>query len=158
MLAPFIDKPDFSSDLIIFIISFISSLEIVNVVCFAKSVQYIPDPKTFLWVDASVTDAAAVNPDDIKMILANGLSAFPVKDNPAFSDSSKSLPKNPYDCHILCNWVFNNFILAKESFAKALQSLKTFVLVNDNLWGKLFPSLESPTTSDEIWKFAIFYS
>ena len=28
---------------------------------------------------------------------------------------------NPSDCLILCNWVFDNFILADEPFAKALR-------------------------------------
>ena len=45
-----------------------------------------------------------------------------------------------------------NFTLAEELFAKALQSLKTCVLVNINLCRKLFSSLESPTTFDEIFK------
>ena len=32
----------------------------------------------FLWIAASVADAAAVNPNDIKTPLANGLSTFPL--------------------------------------------------------------------------------
>ena len=55
------------------------------------------------------------------------------------------LNENPPDCPILRNWFFDNFILVKELFAKALRSLGT-------LCGKLFPSLESPTTFDEIFK------
>ena len=39
---------------------------------------------------------------------------------------------------------FWNFILAKELFAKALESVATSVLVKNNLRGKL------PTTFDEI--------
>ena len=39
-------------------ISFVSSLGTINVVK--------PDPKIFLWIGASVTDAAAVNPNGIK--------------------------------------------------------------------------------------------
>ena len=46
---------------------------------------------------------------------------------------------------------FDNFILADELFAKALRSLETCVLVNNYLRGKLFSSLESPTTFDEIF-------
>ena len=42
-------------------------------------------------------------------------------------------PKNPPDWPILCGCVFDNFILAEELFAKALQSFETFVLVNNNL-------------------------
>ena len=46
----------------------------------------------------------------------------------------KSLPKNPPDCPISCNWVFENFILAE-----------TCVLVNNYSCGKLISSLESTT-------------
>ena len=35
--------------------------------------------KYFLWIAASVADAAAVNPNGIETLLANGLSTFPVK-------------------------------------------------------------------------------
>ena len=59
---------------------------------------------------------------------------------------------NSSDCHFLCNWVFDNFILADELLAKALKGLEICVLVNNNLCGKLFSSLESPTTFDEIFK------
>ena len=57
----------------------------------------------FLIVTASVADAAAVNPNGIKILLDSGLTTFPIKDNPDFSYSPKSLPKNPPDCPILCN-------------------------------------------------------
>ena len=61
----------------------------------------------FLWIAASVGDAA-VNPTYIKMPLANGLSTFPIKGKPVFSNGPKHLPKNPSDCYLLCNWVFDN--------------------------------------------------
>ena len=60
-----------------------------------------------------------------------------------FSNGPKSLPKNPPDCPILCYWVFDNFILAEELFAKALESLETCVLVTNNLCGKISSSLKS---------------
>ena len=60
----------------------------------------------FLWIAGSVAAAAAVYPNGIKILLANGLSTFPIKGNSVFSNSPKSLPKNRPDCHILCNWVF----------------------------------------------------
>ena len=119
-------------------ILFISLFEIINVV--------FPDPNIFLWIAAPVADAGAVNPNGIKTLLANGLSTFPIKGNPVFSNGPKSLPKNPPDCPILCNWVFDNFILAEELFAKALRNFQTCVLVHKNLCEKLFSSLESPTT------------
>ena len=88
----------------------------------------------------------------LKGFLANSLSTFPIKSNPVFSNGPKSLPKNPPDCTILCNSIFDNFILADEPFAKALRNFETCVLVNNNLCGKLFSSLESPRTLDEIFK------
>ena len=45
-------------------------------------------------------------------------------------------------------------MLPDEPFAKVSQSLKTCVLVNNNLCGKLVSSLESPITFDERFKFA----
>ena len=95
---------------------------------------------------ASVADVAAVNPNGIKTLLANGLSTIPIKDNPVFSNDPKSLPRNPRNCSILCNWVFDNFTLANELFAKVLWSFETCVLVNNNSCGKL------TTTFDEIFK------
>ena len=59
-----------------------------------------------------------------------------------FSNGPKSLSKNLSDRPILCNWVFNNFILTDKPLAKVLRSFKTWVLVNKNLWGKLFSSIE----------------
>ena len=53
--------------------SSISSLEIV---CLAKSERRAHDPKILLSIPAPATDAAAVNPNIIKTILANGLSTF----------------------------------------------------------------------------------
>ena len=116
-------------------ISYISSFEIINVV--------VPDPNIFLWIAAYVAAAAAVDLNGIKMLLTNGLSAFLIKGNPVFSNSPKSLTRNPLDSPILCNWVFDSFILAAKLFAKALRSFETFVLVNNNLREKLFSSLES---------------
>ena len=88
----------------IFMISFISSLEIINVV--------VPGSIIFLSIAAFVSDAAAVNSNGIKKLLANGLSTFFIKDNPVFSNGPKSLPKNPPNCAILCNRVFDNLTLA----------------------------------------------
>ena len=72
-----------------------------------------------MWIAATVVDAAAVNPNGIKTVLANGLSTFFIKGNPNFSNGPKSLPKNPPDCPTLRNGIFDNFTLADEPFAKA---------------------------------------
>ena len=45
-------------------------------------------------------------------------------------------------------------MLAEELFAKVLRSFETCILVNNNLYGKLFSSLESTTTFDEIFKIS----
>ena len=95
LITPFIDKPDSSKDLTILMISFIFSFEIINVV--------IPEPKRFFWITASVAHAAAVNPNGIKTLLANGLSIFPIKDNPDLSNGPKSLTENSPDFPISCN-------------------------------------------------------
>ena len=86
----------------IFIISFISSFEVINIV--------LPDPNIQLWIAASVAVAAVVSPNGIKTLLANRLGTFFMKDNRVFGSGFKSLLKNPHDFPILCNWVFDNFI------------------------------------------------
>ena len=69
----------------IFTISFISSFQIINVV--------LPDRDIFLCIAALVADGAAVNRNDIKTLIANGLSTFPIKGSPVFSNVPKSLLK-----------------------------------------------------------------
>ena len=58
-------------------------------------------------------------------------------------------------CHHQCkldSWIFDSFILADETFAKALWSLETCVLVNNNVHGEIVSSLELPTIFDERFK------
>ena len=74
-----------------------------------------PDPNILWWIAASVADVAAVNTTGVKTLLANGFTTFPIKDNPVFNNGPKSLPKNPPDCTILDNWVFESFILAEKA-------------------------------------------
>ena len=71
----------------------------------------------------------AINPNGVKMLLVNSLRTFFIKGKAAFGNGPKSLPWNPPACLILCNWVFDNFILTEELFAKALRSLETCVLL-----------------------------
>ena len=104
----------------------------------------------FLCIPASAAHAAAVNPKGINTLLANGLITFGIIGNPAFSNGPSNLPKNPPDYIIFDNWVFDNLILADELFAKALRRFETCVLVNNNLWGKLF--LLSPIILDDSLK------
>ena len=108
-------------------ISAIYSIETIGIV--------MPYPNVFFWIATSAADATVVNPNDIKTLLANGLIAFLIKNNPCLTKTS------PH-CAILCKGVFDNFILAQEPLVIALWSLETCVLVNNNLCWKLFSSLE----------------
>ena len=73
--------------------SSISSFDIISVV--------VPDPRNFLRIPASAADAAAVNPNGIKTLLASGLFTFFIKGNPAFSNGPRSQPRNTPNCIIL---------------------------------------------------------
>ena len=64
---------------------------------------YLIQTFSYFLIAASVADAAAANPNGIKILLANGLSTFPIECNPVFSNGPKSLPKNYPDCPTLCN-------------------------------------------------------
>ena len=116
-LTPFKNKPESSKDLIIFITSSISSFDIISV--------DVPDPKMFLCIPASAADAAPVNHNGIKTLLANGLITFFYKDNPVFIVGPRSLPRNPPDRIFSDNSVFHNLILVDELFAKALRRFAT---------------------------------
>ena len=66
-----------------------------------------PDAKIFLCIFASAADAALVNPNGIKTLLANGLITFFISGNPVFSNGPRSIPRNHPDCIILNIWVFD---------------------------------------------------
>ena len=59
-------------------ISAIYSIETIGIV--------MPYPNVFFWIATSAADATVVNSNDIKTLLANGLIAFLIKNNPGFSD------------------------------------------------------------------------
>ena len=82
-------------------------------------------------------DAAAVNPEGVKILLANGLITFFISGNPVFRNEPSNLPRNPPDWIILDNWLFDNLISVDKLFTKALQRFGIYLLVNNNLWGKL---------------------
>ena len=75
--------------------TFISSFDIISV--------FVPELKVILCLPASAADAAAVDPNGIKILLANTLITFFINDNHAFYNGSRSLPRNPPDCIILDN-------------------------------------------------------
>ena len=74
-LTPFICKPDSSGDLTIFIISSISSLEIIN--------DVMPDLKMFFLIAAIDAGAAVVNPKGSTKTLANSVSTLFINSKPA---------------------------------------------------------------------------
>ena len=74
----------------------------------------------FLCIPGSAADAAAVNSNEIKTLLAPGLITFFINGNLVFSNGTRSLPRNPPDSIILDNLVFNNLISVDELFAKIL--------------------------------------
>ena len=123
-LIVFINKPHSPKDLTIFIISLISSFGIINIVT--------KDYNIFFWIAASVADAAAFNPNDIRTLLANVLSRLLIKGSSSFNNNHQVLPKNYPDCPNLCNRFFDYFILAEELFAKSLRSFENCALFNNN--------------------------
>ena len=93
------------------------------------------------------------------MFLDNGWSTFDINEKTVFSNGSRSLPRNPLVCIILCNCIFDSFILADELFTKALQIFATCLLVNNNSCRKLVLPLELPIMFDDNFKvnsFAFF--
>ena len=66
--------------------------------------------------------------------------AFFISSNPVFINGPRSLPKKPPDCIILDIWVFDKLISVDKLFAKALRRFAAYLLVNNNLRGKLVSS------------------
>ena len=62
----------------------------------------------------SAADAAAIHPNGIKTLLVNGWSTFFISGKRAFSNGSRTLPRNPRGCIILGSWVFDSVILADK--------------------------------------------
>ena len=89
--------------------SFISPFDIISIVllsCKGEEEWWRPDPKTFLCIPASAADAAALNPNGIKTLLAHGLITFFINGNPDFSNGPRNLP----DCIILNIWDLDSLI------------------------------------------------
>ena len=69
-------------------------ISVVVLLYLGKAKGRLPDSKIFLCIKASVTDAAAVNPNGIKTLIVNGLIAFFIHGNPVFNNGPRSLPIN----------------------------------------------------------------
>ena len=92
--TPFNNKPESSRDLTIFLMS--SFHHLILLVLLFQSLR-------FLFIPTSATDAAAINPNGIKTLLANILITFFINGNPVFCNGPRSLPRNPPYCIILDN-------------------------------------------------------
>ena len=68
----------------------------------------MPDPNIFLCIPASAADAAAVIPNGIRTLLANGLITFFINGNPVFNNGPINLLRNYPNWIIFDNWVFDN--------------------------------------------------
>ena len=74
---------------------------------------------------------------------ANGLIIFFINYRPVLNNGPKGLPRNPPDCIVLDNWVFESLISVDELFAKGLlQRFATYPSVNNNSCEKLILSSE----------------
>ena len=116
-LTPFNSIPESSSDLTIFKMPFTSSFEIIKVL--------VQDPRIFLFIAASVADAAGVSPSTHR-----GLITDFNKGNPDFNNDAKNL-KNPPICKLV-NCAFDNLISVDVWLAKALRRFTTYLFVNNN--------------------------
>ena len=67
LMTPFINEPESSSNSSIFMIASISLFKIINVIL---------DPEILPRIAASVTNAAAVNPNCIRTHFTNGVNSF----------------------------------------------------------------------------------
>ena len=90
-LTPFISQPDASRNLTIFISS-ISLFEIITAV--------VPDPKFIFLIAASVAEAAAIKPNGIKTLYANGVTAFFINGKPADINGLRKL-RNPPSSRVI---------------------------------------------------------
>ena len=92
LLTPFINKLDSSRDLTIFMTNFF----IHYFHFFVWDYQYSQYPWVFLWIAATISDAAAINPNVMETSLANDVTTFFIKGKPTFINESRTLPKNPH--------------------------------------------------------------
>ena len=76
--------------------------------------------------------------------------------NTAFNKPLVKSPRHLPVFIILEIYIFNSSKLTDELTEKALQSLITYLLVSNNLCGKLVPSLELQTIFDHILKVFSF--
>ena len=119
LITPFNKIPEFSNASIIFIISFISSCSIINL---------IPSPLIFFCILPSIADIAAVKTSDANTFLANGIATF--INGPATLLNNK--PKKPPDCIIFFICASLNVISVDKLLLIAFLNLVFCLVVNNN--------------------------
>ena len=92
----------------------------------------------FLLISPSSAGVEAVNPNGINTLVINNMSTFFIKAKTTFGNGRHFLPRNLLNFIIVNIWVFDNFMSCDELFPEALQRLATYLLVNNELCGKLF--------------------
>ena len=65
--------------------------------------------KNISWIPASASDAATVNPNGIKTLLATGVSTFLTNVEPILINSPKRLQRNLPDWRTFDIYIFDNF-------------------------------------------------
>ena len=99
-------------------ISSIYLFEVINVA--------IPESEICLWIPA--TAAAAVNPNSIKTLLAEGISVIFIKGETGLSNGPQSLLKNPPDYTCLDSYVF----ISVDELQKLYGALKVYYQLTIN--------------------------
>ena len=120
LLTTFIKKLDCSRDLAIFVISFISSFEIISVV--------IPDPYIWFLIAASVADVAAINCNGMKILLVNVVSTFFVNGNPDLTNGPRNFRNSPFWLIIFFCSFFKNIPLFSKELMKFILSVISFFI------------------------------
>ena len=90
----------------------------------------ITEPTAFSWTIESAGNAAAVYPNNTKILLANGLSIFYIKAKLIFNDRLRSLLRNAANCITLDSRALDNLILADNLFAKVLRIFENWLSNN----------------------------
>ena len=101
----------------------------LSLISLFQIIAVIFDPKSFLRITASTANVVAVNLDDIKILLANDLSVFLIKK----SQFLAMVLEIYLEITLIAFFEADEFLLAGELFAKALQSLETCLPVNNIL-------------------------
>lgn len=90
-----------------------------------------------LWIPANAGDAAAPNPNDLSTPLVNSVSMFLANGKLILSNGQRSLPGDSLYWKVLDIFIFDNFELIAELFAKVLLTFKICVSVSNIIFYQL---------------------